>query len=502
VIPLFAKFFEDDHSYLYEPFDGETLYSWCTRTHRLNAHITARQTNRRLFGNPISGFRHDFPINLDSLCDNTNQLLGTVDEIIYDRTPFSIFAPFLSRVLIESIIQNMRIGGASRVKYHLGILPSRVGTAVPLKACPNCIKLDISTSDISWWHIEHQWPTNRVCPKHGDYLLMATPEFHSRTLRDWHLPSELQSSDWHSTNVTDEIKIKLRELSMWSAPLIKSRSRPFDGELLRLTYHLRAKVLGWTAMDGSLRFDQIRTAFRDNHKCLEELPGFTFIKDINQVHGGFLNLLLRQFKGNKHPLKHALVLNFLFDTPEQFLKEYERVLSTSAWLSNKQLWSELTEDRNQLKLLVTDSGYSVNAAAKELCIPVGQAVRVLKMDGVAYNKRPRVLDPQKESQLKTLLESGEEREVIASTLNIKKTFIKDYLARHPTLRDTWIAEHLKNNIDKFREKFRALLQEHPDLSVKKLKLLPGNGIQWLCRHDRIWIERQLPSLWQTQHVDE
>lgn len=492
------QFFEDDQSYLCKPFEAESLYSCCARTHRLNAHITACRTSHLLFNDSIAGLRHDFPINLEIFCNHTNHLFGTIEEIIYERTAFGIFAPFLRSNTIESIVHNMRIGGPNQVKYHLGILPSRVGTAVPLKACPNCIKLDISVAGVAWWHIEHQWPTNAICPKHGDYLLVANQTFHSKTLKDWYLPSELSSSDWYPSVVNDEIQMKLSMLSRWSNPIVHYRYKPFDGELLRLTYHLRAKALGWTAMDGSLKFKQIKSSFLDAHKLLEELPGFTFIKEISEVHGGFLNMLFHQFKGNKHPLKHTLLLNFLFNNPEQFITEYERVQFLSKSLSREELWSELTSERNKLQLLVTESGYSASAAAKALTLPVGPAIRFLRTEGVEYGRCPRVLYPQKEVQLKKLLRSGEERESISSLLNIKKSYIKDYLAQHPKLRDQWIAAHHKRTIKKYRENFLSLLMKHPDLTVKLLKLFKGNGIQWLCRHDRIWIEQQLPSLWRTK----
>jgi hypothetical protein len=31
------------------------------------------------------------------------------------------------------------------------------------------------------------------------------------------------------------------------------------------------------------------------------------------------------------------------------------------------------------------------------------------------------------------------------------------------------------------------------MSVKKLKGIPGNGIQWLQKHDKKWLENNLPN---------
>lgn len=488
-----SELFDSDNSHLPLPFSGETLYSWCARFHRINGNTSARLTSRQLFGDSTAGLRHDFPTHLNVLLGRTNQLFESVDELIYQRTVLGIFAPFLTESAIKSIIQNMCEGGDAHIKHHLGVLPSRAGSAAPLKACPSCIRSEKIAPGTPWWHIEHQWPTSRVCQTHGDYLLIPAQELHSRVLKEWFLPADIQ---WHADVIPNERALsKLCKLNEWGNYLATCSRNPFDSDLLRLTYHIRAKALGWTSMDGSLKFSQIKAAFRESYTCLEELRGFEFIGETSQDHGGFLGSLLRQFDGNKHPLKHALMMDFLFGEPKHFIFEYQRILSISVWLDRKDLWSELTEERNQLKLMVAELGYSVNAAANQLGLPVGQAVRYLKMEGVEYKRRPRVLNPEKESTLRDLLSSGEDREHIASTLGIKKPFIKDYLAQDSILRDAWKTANLAKQTEKYRSHLMQVLSEHPNVSIKKLKQIPGNRIQWLARHDREWLENTLPSLW-------
>ncbi|ADE11330.1 conserved hypothetical protein [Sideroxydans lithotrophicus ES-1] len=488
-----SELFDTDNSHLPLPFTGETLYSWCARFHRINGNTSARLTSRQLFDDSTAGLRHDFPTQLNVFLGRTNQLLGSADELIYQRTVFGIFSPFLATSAIRSIAENMNEGGDVHIKHHLGVLPSRAGSAAPLKACPSCMRSETNSLGTPWWHIEHQWPTNRVCQTHGDYLLLPPQAFHSRVLKEWFLPADVQ---WQADAIPNEqVLIKLHKLNEWSCYLVTRSQNPFDSDLLRLTYHIRAKAMGWTTMDGSLKFSQIRAAFRESYSCLEELRGFEFIGETRQDHGGFLGSLLRQFDGNRHPLKHALMMDFLFGEPMHFNSEYQRILSISIWLDRKDLWAELTEERNQLKLMVAELGYSVNAAANQLGLPVGQAVRYLKMEGVEYKRRPRVLNPEKESALRQLLGSGEDRELIAATLGIRKTFIKDYLAQDSILRDAWKKANLAKQTEKYRQHLVQLLSEHPNDSIKQLKQIPGNGIQWLARNDRQWLENTLPSLW-------
>lgn len=491
------RLFESGNSFLPQPITGETLYSWCVRFHRLSTNTNARLTSKQLFNDPAAGFRHDFPTHIYSLSANTNQILGPAENLIYDRTAFNIFAPFLTLSVINAAVHDMKKGSYSRVINHLGLRSSSIATTVPLKACARCMQDDTISSGMAWWHVEHQLPTVRICPKHGDYLLMVTQKFHSRGLNDWFFPTDLPSDSWHdSPSLNEKAITRLRSLSGWSLRLIKYCDGPFDHELLRLTYHLRAKYLGWTTIDGTLKFDQIRLAFRDTYKCLEDLPGFSFIRETIHVHGGFIGAILLKVGTNKHLLRHVIMMEFLFDAPDIFIAEYERVRSTSTTSDKKSLWIELTDSRNTLKLLVANAGYSANAAARQLGIPLSQAISFLRKEGIEYKRRHRTLDQQKEAELIKLLTAGEERDEIASNLEIRRSFIIDYLARHPELRNRWRNARQTRLVENHRSKFIQFLADNPGLPSKNIRLDLSSGFQWLKLNDKNWLELNLPGIWQ------
>lgn len=432
------QLFNPDNSFFPHPITGETLYSWCVRFHRLSTNIHPRLTSTQLFGNSAAGFRHDFPTHLLSLSKNTNQLFGSIENLIYGRTCFPIFAPFLSPPVIAAVIQEMQKGGYSRIKYHLGLRACSIATTAPLKACLSCMRDDTIAFGIAWWHVEHQLPTVRICPKHNEYLFVATQEFHSKGLNEWLLPSDMRPDSFHDfPNLSEPAITKLRNLCNWSQWLIKHHDRPFDNNLLRLTYHLRAKTLGWSSIDGTLNFHKLRLAFRDAYICLENLPGFSFIRETAQDNGGFLGAILLKSGVNKHPLRHVIMMEFLFGTTDVFIAEYDRVLFASFGLNKKELWTKLIDSRNHLKQLVTDAGYSAKAAAKQLEIPLSQAISFLRKEGVEYKRHYRVLDQQQKDDLINLLKAGEERDAIVSKLGVTKSFIDTYIAKYPELRNIW-----------------------------------------------------------------
>lgn len=490
------QLFDTENIFLPPPIEGETLYSWCVRFHRLSTNTQSRLTSRQLFNNFTAGFRHDFPTHLTNLMENTNRLFCSVENLIYDKTILAIYAPFLSPQAIKTVIQAMQKGGYSQIKNQLGLRSGYIFTAAPLKACPSCMQKDAS-SGMAWWHLEHQLPTVRICPEHGDYLLMATQEFHSRGINDWLFPTDLPLNSWQDFPDLDESAItRLRSLCNWSLRLMKYRNRQFDNDLLRLTYHLRARAMGWSSIDGILKLDQVRLAFRDAYKCLEDLPGFTFIRETIHDHGGFIGAILLKIGINKDPLRHVILMEFLFGQPDIFIAEYERVLSTSSRLGNGSLWAELMDSRSHLKLLVADAGYSANAAARQLDIPLGQAISFLRKEGIEYKRRHRILDQQKEGKLIKLLKAGEAGGEIASKLGIRQSFIYDYVARHPELRNSWRNALQKSLVENNRAKFLRSLADNPGLPIKNMRGNSENCFRWLQLNDKVWLKQNLPSIWQ------
>lgn len=490
-----TRLFDSDSTHFPNPIEGESLYSWCVRFHRLSTNINPNLTSKQLFDHYSAGFRHDFPTRLSSFSEITNQILGSVEKLIYDRTVFSIFAPFLSQIAIEDVFRNMHNGVHSRIAYRIGLRGTPISTTAPIKACAQCMQEDKIAWGTAWWHIEHQFPTVRICPAHGTYLLMATQEFHSSGLKDWYTPADIPGGGWHNMPPLDAQTIeRLRKLSDWTLWLAKHYDNSLDSGLLRQAYQLRAIAMGWSCKDGTLNFTQLRIAFRNSYACLEGLPGFSFIKDTVHDHGGFLGSILLRIGVNKHPLRNLLLMDFLFEDPNVFLAEYKLVLSKSLRCSNAELWPELVNSEDLLKILVTDAGYTVNAAARKLHIPVRIAIRSLKQNSIVF-QQGRMIDPTSEKLMISYLVAGDGIEEIASKLGIRKRLIISYLTRNPALQKTWRQAVKDRTIATHRTLFLQFLNDNPSMSAKDIRRFPESGFRWLKINDGNWLKENLPGIW-------
>jgi hypothetical protein len=201
------------------------------------------------------------------------------------------------------------------------------------------------------------------------------------------LPTDLRTENWCKINqLSDNACSKLHNLCNWTIRLCQEYHQHFDLEILRLTYHLHAKSLGLTSLDGTLNLNKFRQAFWADYKCLENLTGFSFLRETSQDNGGFIGSILFDIGTNKHPLRHLFIMEFLFSNPDTLFSAYERVLYRSTMSNKNELWSEILDSRALLRLLVSDIGLTANEAAKRLGITRIQAINFLQKEGITCNR--------------------------------------------------------------------------------------------------------------------
>lgn len=492
----YPELFDTREEPLPRALDGELLYSWCARFHRLSGNSRAGTTSRMLFGHSTIGLRHDFPGQLDYFEQATCGRLGTTLEVIQRRTQFALYAPFLDVSAQQVIVEAMRGHDRSLVSRYLGLSRSGHASATPLKACPECIDEDRKSISTGWWRMYHQWPTTYVCLKHRCQLQVMSTHIQAKRLQDWYLPSDLREDQWEARpGLGQEQMDRLTHIARWAEALLNHQEIYLDAALLRHMYLFQAKARGWLAMDGSLRFATLRTAFSDAHRGLEALPRWEFLNDVRTVNGGFLGLLLRIYAGRRHPLKHVLLMAFLFEDPMKFYAQYENSRSIAEAEGANALSRRLTDKRIRLVQMVESEGRSVNASCQELGIPTSQGTRQLKKERVAYRQRPRIVTPEFRNALEDLLRAGADRDEIMRQLGVRRAFIKDYLAGQPGLRTVWEQAIAVERTAHYRAHFLQVLEDNPGVPLKRIRRISGNGFEWLYRNDREWLAENLPGIW-------
>jgi len=310
---------------MYPILATETVYSWCARIHRLIGHENSSKTYRLLFEHNSVGICHDFPSKLSLLIKNTS-LPHNPESLVTEHTALGFYKSFLTEDLFSRYVNNALFGGSPDIKTLLGVNKSGALYPFALKYCHECAAHSIKHFGYSIWKTNQQWPSVHICDTHHKLLTSAPNGFHNKTLKKWYLPHDGIISLWpEQTGVTENTLVILSRISKWSTYLRKYNNQPLDSHLLKTLYHLQARNHGFFSSDGLLMFQQFRKAFIHEYKDLTFIKGFEFLNEIHKEHGGVLGVILKKYSGDRFPLKHILMIDFLFSSPASFSKNYHLI---------------------------------------------------------------------------------------------------------------------------------------------------------------------------------
>jgi hypothetical protein len=299
----------------------ETVYSWCARFHCVNGGGNARATSQLLFGHPTAGLRSDFPYQLAHLHEVTRGRLGTLPEMLTRGTLYGFHAPFLPVHARDDARRYLLYGGRSGELYPtLGLSRAGLGPINPPKFCSTCAAEQRKRCGCTWWMALHQPPSTFSCRVHCQWLRVAGTSLRLDLKHEYCLPEAFTSvSVANGLHAGLSGSRELTRLEAWGNYVRQQNSLELDGALLRDNYRLQAKTRGWVGFDGNVRSQLLRDAFLAYYGELLRLFPKEFLGDLTGNSGGFLATLLRQTPARHHPMKHLLLLAFLFETPEEFM---------------------------------------------------------------------------------------------------------------------------------------------------------------------------------------
>lgn len=472
----------------------ETFYSWCARLHRLNLGQNPRETSRALFGHPQAGLRHDIPFALAEFEERTHRLRGSPLDILRSRTLFGFHAKFLPLKVELAIGDLFAREENSLGRSQLGL--KKAGKLIgQLKYCPDCVEAQLQAQQHTWWRLPHQLPTSFICDEHGTTLQPFALQQYRGVATAFELPKPFDRPI-ENMQAAPKVGRHLAALTAWGLHIVSTEGPRLSENVLRWSYRFQAKRRGLVAFDGSVRLQALRDGFMEHYHDAFAHFDIDLLGNIDGVNGGFLGYVFRKMPSRRHPFKHILLLNYLFECIDEFrsvLREVTQILDTQGEAGCEM---HLRNMQAELLWLVQEQGQSLSQAAPAVGTTVTSAARFLdKQVGVKRDRRPLIVGTEKEALLRELLAEGVSRTEIAAKAGVRRAFIKDYLAEHPDLRETWETAHRGKETEKHRLQLQAALENHPDLPIKAIRRLPQNGFQWLYNHDREWLQEVLPAIW-------
>lgn len=482
---------------------GETLFSLVGRHHRFRGQALAAHTCEQFFGHPRAGSQHDLPSRLSHFVSRTEGCFGEVDEIVKERTLLAYYVAFLSAEELADVTACMAGDSVAHLKLRLGILTSRFRANHPLKACETCIEADRADFGWAYWHLEHQYPGMWVCQKHGQLLRESILKATGVERFQWHLPAIESFRDWPA-GVGRAMQSELVAIHSLSEQVVQLvfpvPDRGINASRLHEVYRAELERRSWMTAGGSLRMPAIAASYLEHVKHLRVLPEFEALPATVEEAITQLGRMLRPPRSGTHPLRHLVLINWLFGSAESFRKAYEsalapsEMLSPSPFLHEEQPAQDLKDPRHdQLVGLLADQKLSMRMAAKTLGIDIGTAMAWAAQAGLSASRRPKKLIGERRKHAIAQLRKGADKDVVASSAEVSVVTITKLLLSEVGLHAAWQeARHLKARTSA-RSGWEKLVRTHGGLGVKFLRSLDPATYAWLYRNDRAWLDAHKPD---------
>jgi len=481
----------------------ETFFSLVSRHHRLWGHRTAAQTCQLLFGSARAGSHHDLPNSLGSFVQRTNTLLGDASFIARERTLLKFYGAFASLSETQNAVACMSGPSVAHLKLRLGILTSRFRANHPLKACSQCMEQDLGETGWAYWHLNHQFPGVWVCTKHQQPLLQSTVKANGVERFQLLLPRLSQMVPARVAPDDAVSQSALQGLAELVEHLVQLGSdHPVLLGKLHEIYRPELLQRGWLTSAGNLRTAQIATAFLGHCQSFRHLAEFTALANDETDMVKQLGRLLRPPRSGTHPLRHLLIIHWLFGNAQQFnlaMRSAGAILSlpTQRDVPTERLVNDPRVDR--LLHLISKEGCSVRKAANLTGVDPQTAILWAARSGIKVSRRPQKLTPDVRAKVNRDLRKGADKTYVASRAGVSVGTVTRILLSDVKLHARWTAARSAQARNHYRTAWLRLLQSSASLGIKWMRQLDPRTYTWLYRNDRAWLDAHKPGPLPTSH---
>jgi hypothetical protein len=503
-----------------DPHTDELLYSVFARLNdRLRYQNTALVVEK-LFGVKGATAVVDLPTRINHLLSvlpaNHNY---TADSLIDHHTLAPFYAPFLPIKRVALLRVEMKVGGeAKHIKGRTGNTALSIKTPERLRFCPTCAVEDRKRVGEPYWHRIHQISGVMMCPLHAVFLedstaLWRNPGNPSKFISASKAIVPIVPRTFEASNFSHIFLLKLAQHAAW---LLNWHGHNSDISFLRKRYYNLLLERGLAFYNG-----RIRTA--ELSKQLMEFYSTEFLNslqcNIERYDRGWVYSLVHTNTEQRvqHPLRHLLLMTFLGCTAQEFFTSFEEYnpFGKGPWpcfnkASNHYLESRITDCRiidspvkgkpsRPMGTFRCKCGFVYTRMGPDSEDDDRFRVDSVQDYGVVWEKKLRDLWPD---STVTLYQMADILGTAQNTVVRRAIYLGLQYPRTPTLaspsklvhkRYKIIRRSIPGDLKERRERLLRLIKANPNAGRLELQKLSPYLLDWLRRHDRNWLNDNLPA---------
>lgn len=407
-------------------------------------------------------------------------------EILDNHSVINYFKAFAIQNTFRAAEASLLEGKSIDIHTKLSLISNRMGKYENLHYCTLCVKESVDRYGATYWNREHQLPGVSVCLVHDVEL-----SFVERCRKITHLPP-------YEVNVEAPKKCstKSRLFASLSTSLLLGKLPEFlNQSKVILTYRLRLRDIGLTTKEMHIRQIRLRQKLIEFWGDVSTNPAHASVFSDQVEHPFPQNMFYRTC--THHPLKHLLLIGFLFADLNSFYHAYENAEFQEdenhplCDANNSEIKVKLNRNERAIKLL--RAGHSLRQTAKLIGVSAGYVKKVAISSQIPIKIRPKKIYKTEIRTIWRKLYVGESTEKIAIQFSISVAAVEQILSAHSYLPELRTKIRYFTSRKVHREKIKEHLAKNSTATRNQIRLELGASYLWLFKNDKIWLYENLPS---------
>jgi hypothetical protein len=371
--------------------------------------------------------------------------------------------------------------------------------------CRQCVFEDKKKFGVPYWHVTHQLPGTWICEEHQCSLSESTVKSNGVGRFLWYLPHQSIMREIYSppsSETTSHVNALTKIARVSRA--IASASCEYEMDSARLLkVYLQRLADVWGTMSIAKLLDTVAPPYAEFAQTMRHIPEFSGMPSDSTQAKAQLARLLRTPRSGVHPLRHVLLITFLFEDWEQFWDMYLHSesrddLSVTNEIAKEPQRQQIADHkapmRELLKDLLQKKGYAITRAAKQLGIDTTTAMSWAAQMGISTPRRPKMLTEERHNAIIADLGRGESKDVIAKRYGISVQAVTRTLRTEVGLQQIWLDAKYQVAQGLAREKWMLAIRNNPHCGASGIRLLEPAAYAWLYRHNRAWLSQCMVSM--------
>lgn len=460
---------------LLTPMPDEALLSIIQRLVVLDRAATGRKAAKRLFNSSSLQFCSTFPSVIPTLASELN---CPAEYWVKHHSALPHYRLFTPKARFLNALSHFERGEGEKVFKDLSLIANRQCSGLKMRFCPQCAIEDKEAYGFSYWHVKHQLSGTFVCLRHK--IPLINQSISRKRFDNW------PCCDVAGRRLATEIELKLVRFAGYFQYHHPKRCRNSLSEI----YKARLHKMGFLTKCAHVRLKPLRNSMIE---ALEPVLDYSEVRGIfnDARYPLYPSCILINRDAAISPLKHLLMMTFLFDSVSDLMNNDIGYSPELAQVNTRAKEQENDETANITHAL--KRGDSLRCIASTTGHSIAYVKKVAITAGVVIETREQKLFATERRQIAVKLLAGKATGDLAKEFNCSKGAIEQILSQNP---DILQLRKLRRYFDKRKEMRSSLLATRDCLQKPRrqtIKKTNNKAYMWLFRNDKDWLYAHLPD---------